>query len=100
MKFNELSEMVKKQRGVMEETTGASVNEPEWDLMAWCRSEAGMSPLASGRDNEDSGVETNDMAGEDEVEPAGECEPFESQQRKQPQPVSDTRLTLPTPAYG
>jgi hypothetical protein len=34
MKFNELSEMVKKQRGVMEEIPGASVNEAEWDLMA------------------------------------------------------------------
>jgi hypothetical protein len=77
MKFNELSEIVKKQRGVMEEMPGASVNEAEWDLMAWCRSETGMSQLASSRDNEDSGVNTKNIAGEDEVEPVGECDTFE-----------------------
>jgi hypothetical protein len=36
-----------------------------------------MSQLASSRDNEDTGVNTNDTAGEDEVEPVGECDIFE-----------------------
>jgi hypothetical protein len=73
LKFNELSEMVKRQRGVDKELTG-SENEVEQDLTAWCRLEAGMSQLASGHDTENgSGVIINDI----DEEALGECDIFE-----------------------
>jgi len=73
MKFNELSELVKRQRG----DQPRAENEVEWDLKAWCRSEAGMSQLTFGRDNEEGGMINNDIPVEDEVEPVGECDIFE-----------------------
>jgi DNA primase len=76
VKFNELSQMVKQQRGV-DKDLAREENEVEQDLMAWCRTEAGMSPLPSSHGNENAGVIPNDMAEEDEVEAMGECDIFE-----------------------
>ena len=53
------------------------VNNVDMDLKAWCRSQAGMTQLASNGDNERNGVVPNEMTEDDEVEAVGECDIFE-----------------------
>jgi hypothetical protein len=70
-RFNELSEMVKQQRAVEEETTKV-----EEDLTAWCQSQAQMPPL--GRVENEVNLVTNSVEEkEDGVEAVGECDIFE-----------------------
>jgi hypothetical protein len=70
-KFNHLSEMVKQQRAMEEET--AKIEE---DLTTWCRSQAQMCPVQR-VENEVDPVTNSVMEEEDEVEAVGECDIFE-----------------------
>jgi hypothetical protein len=67
VKFNELSEMVKKQR----EADEVAENKVEAELMACCQAEAGTPEVANGGDNKSSEVVPNKMESEDEVEAVG-----------------------------
>jgi len=72
VKFNELSEMVKAQRGAEGED-----NKVETELMAWCRAEARLPQLDKGEGGGSSGVVHDEVEEEDEVEALGECSIFE-----------------------
>ena len=76
VKFNELSTLVKFQRG--SESVAGNENVVEAELMAWCREEAGLPQLDDmDADNDSSDLIPNDVEGEDEVEAMGECDIFE-----------------------
>jgi hypothetical protein len=75
VKFNELSKMVKDQRGEDEEEGEDNVAEAE--LMAWCRNRAGMPERATGSGNPGSGSAHGEVEEEDEVEAMGECDIYE-----------------------
>jgi hypothetical protein len=73
VKFNELSQMVKRQREVEGEESMV-----EAELLAWCRKEAKMPELATSSNNQSSGGDHGEEE-EEEVEAWGECGIFEVQ---------------------
>ena len=75
VKFNTLSQMVKQQREAGKEEL-EDENEVDLELMAWCRSEAGMTQLPSSMGNESNVAVNNGIAEEEEVEALGECDIF------------------------
>ena len=77
MTFNALSQTVKHQCGEADKEELGDENEVDLELMAWCRSEAGMTCLPSSLGNKSNSAVNNGIAKEDQVEVMGECDMLE-----------------------
>lgn len=72
LKFNELSEMVKRQRAAV--VGDEAENGVETDLTMWCRAQAGMTILSVNGGLTVDGATSSEVEEEDEVEAVGECD--------------------------